>query len=111
MDILLVILKFAGLIVGGTLGILGTLFETKEDVVVPAKDGQPERTEKRLNHWGKRALTLTVAGFGIALVAQISEEVKSARESANSQQRAESLLNEITKKSHWAWLKASTGLL
>jgi|ERR1039458_5074233 hypothetical protein len=76
MDLFLTILKFAGIIVSGALGILGTITETRNK-----KTG-------RLTHWGKWALNLTVAGFATALLAQIAEQIKGQRDSQKAQEVA-----------------------
>jgi hypothetical protein len=55
------ILKFAGIIVSGALGILGTVTVTRN-----------KRTG-RLTRWGKWALGLTIAGFITALGPQIAQ--------------------------------------
>jgi hypothetical protein len=88
MDLFLTILKFGGIIVSGALGILGTVTETRN-----------KRTG-RLTRWGKWALSLTIAGFATALLAQIAEQVKGQRDSQKAQnitnlqlQRAEESLN------------------
>src|ERR1017187_2707848 len=88
MDLFLTILKFGGIIVSGALGILGTVTETRN-----------KRTG-RLTRWGKWALSLTIAGFATALLAQIAEQVKGQRDSQKAQnitnlqlQRAEASLN------------------
>src|ERR1039458_9388723 len=77
MDLFLTILKFAGIIVSGALGILGTITETRNK-----KTG-------RLTHWGKWALNLTVAGFATALLAQIAEQIKGQRDSQKAQEVAD----------------------
>lgn len=77
MDLFLNILKFAGIIVSGALGILGTVTVTRS-----------KRTG-RLNHWGKWALCLTVAGLVTALVSQIAQLFKEHHDILQAQARIE----------------------
>jgi len=85
MDLFLTILKLSGIIVSGALGILGTVTETRSK-----KTG-------RLTPWGKWALSLTIAGFGTALLAQIAEQVKGQRDNQIAQDRTNRQLEEADK--------------
>jgi hypothetical protein len=88
MDLFLTIMKFAGLALSGALGILGTVTDTHEEVLVPAQDGRPERRVKKLTVWGKRLLALTVLGLAVALAAQMAELAKSQSEAQQASLRA-----------------------
>ena len=65
---ILTVMKLAGIVVSGALGILGTITETRD------------KTTGRLTHWGKWALWLTVTGLGVALGSQLFENVQKERE-------------------------------
>lgn len=76
MDITIVILKFAGLIVAGTLGMLGTIVDTHDEVTLPPIPGTHQPIKKKvLNRCGRWALCLTISGLTISLASQITEEV------------------------------------
>src|ERR1043165_7233942 len=86
---LLTILKFAGIIVSGALGILGTVTETRNKETL------------RLTTWGRCALWLTIAGFAVALGAQLAETIKQNQEQAKSRKDAEAQIkqaNEVLKR-------------
>jgi hypothetical protein len=88
MDLFLTIMKFVGLAVSGALGILGTLTDTHEEIVILGAEGAAPRKAKRLTIWGRRILALTIAGLTVALAAQIAEEIKSARDARQAAARA-----------------------
>lgn len=76
MDLFFTILKFAGIIVSGALGILGTATKTRDD------------ENNCLTPWGQWALALTIGGLAVALGAQIAEEVKSKHQAERTSARA-----------------------
>ncbi len=80
-DALLRICEYAGILVAGTLGIIGTVTET--------------RKEDRLTRWGKMALRVGIVGFATALLAQIARDVKGSDESLKMTLRNEAQLHEI----------------
>jgi hypothetical protein len=80
------ILKFAGILVAGALGILGTVTETRNK-----KTG-------RLTTWGKTALWLTVAGLTLALGAQLFDSLNQKHEENESRKRTGELLNQLTEQ-------------
>ena len=77
------ILKFAGILVSGALGILGTVTETRDK-----KTG-------RLTTWGKTALWLTIAGLGVAFGAQLFDSLNQKRDAEESRKRSEALSNKL----------------
>jgi hypothetical protein len=81
METLLSLLKFAGIVLSGVLGILTTLTETHKKV---QSDGK-----KRLNRWGKWAFAFTIAGFAMALGAHLAEELKKRKDEIESRSRTE----------------------
>jgi hypothetical protein len=83
MDLILTILKVGGILVSGALGILGTTTETRD------------KETNRLTSWGKWALCLTVAGFAVALGAQIFETLKQKNEEIESRKRTETMLKRL----------------
>ena len=93
MDLLLTVLKFGGIIVSGTLGILGTLTQTHEQVEVGGK--------KKLNRWGRWAIRLTIIAFLTAFGAQLAEVFKKRHEDTESRKRTEEQIkqaNEVLKR-------------
>jgi hypothetical protein len=81
---LLTVFKFAGILVSGALGILGTLTETRD------------KTTGRLTRWGNWALRLTIAGFATALCAQIAESLKNTHEDTESRKHTELQLQQAS---------------
>ena len=79
----LTLFKFAGIIVAGVLGILGTLTETRD------------KTTKRLTKWGYCAVWLTIAALAVALGAQWKEYSKQQQEEIDSRIRTEKLLSKL----------------
>ena len=112
---ILTILKFAGIIVSGALGILGTATKTHEEVELPPlEEGGLPRKVKRLTHWGRWALCLTIAGFVTALGSQIVESVKKQHEDAESRARTEDQIkqaNEVLKRLEQQGQQSSTILI
>lgn len=76
MELFLTIMKFAGLAISGFLGIVGTLTDTHEDILIPGPDGTEPRKGKRITIWGRRIVCLTVFGLLVALGAEIAQVVK-----------------------------------
>lgn len=98
MESTLVILKFGGLLVAGSLGILGTLFETHMEVVLPPLPGSTEPIRKRiLNRGGRWVLGLTILGLAVGLASQIAEEIIRKGEEKDAIDRTEAAVNASNK--------------
>ncbi len=91
LDLILTILKFAGVSVSGGLGILGILFETR--------DARSEGEKPKLNRWGKTVLVLTLAGLTITVGALIAEELKKRSDSLQQQAYNTRLLENLRAQS------------
>src|ERR1035441_6965513 len=76
--------KFAGIIVSGALGILGTLTETRD------------KQTHRLTTWGHCALWLTISAFAVALGAQWKETSKHRQDDLDSRKRTEDQIKQAT---------------
>src|SRR5579863_7787895 len=77
MDIVLTILKLAGLVLAGAFGALGLL-----------KDFRDDKT-KALTKWGKIALYGILASTALAFIAQVLDSAKSAHDAKESEKRAQ----------------------
>jgi hypothetical protein len=84
MNLLLIILKYAGTAISGAAGIWGTLSETRD------------KKTKKLTVWGKWALGLAIAGFVVALGSQITEQILDKKEQAEREQKHSDELSYLT---------------
>ncbi len=75
MNLLLIILKYAGTAISGIAGIWGTVSETRD------KKG-------RLTKWGRWALRFAIAGFVVALGSQIAEQIIATDDRTEAKQKA-----------------------
>jgi hypothetical protein len=102
MDLLLTIFKFAGIVVGGVSGVLGTITKTHDEkTITPLIYGGEPKVESKLSRWGKISLSLTIVGALVAAGAQVAESWKKQQEDNDSRRRTEQQIqqaNEMLKR-------------
>ncbi|MCC6794323.1 MAG: hypothetical protein IT366_04335 [Candidatus Hydrogenedentes bacterium] len=93
-DLALTILKFTGVIVAGSIGVIGAIVETKETPSINEQNLSVNRKSK-LNRWGRIIVGLSVTGSIIALSAIVAEEVKSKEEGIKRAETTQTMIKHL----------------